>query len=292
MNKQSNLITIGHALENLKSGMTIGLSGFSFMNPPMALVREIIKKKLKRLTVVSGPTSGIETDILIGAGCVKKVITSCVAFEKIEGVAPNFRIAAENDEIEVWECDECMWHVALKAGIYDVPYMLWQGGLGSSIPKLNKGIKEIKINGKNFLKIPKIKIDISFLHCGLADKYGNVQFPKNIFLGRLFCEREIAEASKHVVCSVEKIVDNKFIMKNPEKTIIRNAQVIEIPFGAHPGASNGFYVPDLEHYKEYAKCCKEGKFDEYLEQYVFNIKNHDEYIDLIGKNRLKNLKLR
>ena len=53
------------------------------MNPPMAIVREIVKKGIKNLRLVSGPTSGIETDILIGAGCVKEVVTACVAFEKI-----------------------------------------------------------------------------------------------------------------------------------------------------------------------------------------------------------------
>ena len=82
---EAGIIDMKKAVGQLKSGMTIGLSGFSYMNPPMAIIREIIKKKINNLTIVSGPTSGIETDILIGAGCVKKVITSCVAFEKIEG---------------------------------------------------------------------------------------------------------------------------------------------------------------------------------------------------------------
>jgi len=291
MNKQSNLITLNEALNRVKSGITIGLSGFSYMNPPMAFIRGIIKRKLKNLTIVSGPTSGIETDMLIGAGCVKKVVTSCVAFEKIAGVAPNFRNAAENDKIEVWECDESIWHVALKAGIYDIPYMLWKGGVGSSIPKLNKEIEEVKVKGKWYLKIPQIKIDLSFLHCGFSDIQGNVQFPKNIFLGRLFCEQELAEASKDVVCSVEKIVDNKFIVQNSDRTIIRDASVIEIPYGAHPGASNGFYVPDLNHYKEYTKYCSEGKFKDYLDRYVLDTSSHDQYLDLIGRKKLERHKL-
>ncbi len=289
---ESKIITIDSALKNLNSSMTIGLSGFSYMNPPMALVREIIKKKIKNLTLVSGPTSGIETDILIGAGCVKKVITSCVAFEKIEGVATNFRKAVENNSIEVWECDECIWHIALKAGIQNVPYMLWPGGVGSSIPKLNKDIEEVKIKGDYYLKIPPIKIDISFIHCGIADKIGNVQFPKNIFLGRLFCEQELAESSKKVVCSVEKIVDNRTILQNPERIIIRNAEILEIPFGAHPGASNGFYIPDLDHYKEYVEYSKKGKFNEYLEKYIFGVNSQNEYLNLIGKNRLKSLEFK
>ena len=64
----------------------------------------------------------------------------------------------------------------------------------------------------------------------------------------------------------EKIIDNKEIRKNPERTIITNAWIVNAPKGAHPGASNGFYGPDLNHYREYVKYCKEGKFDKYLEK--------------------------
>ena len=55
----------------VENGMTVGLSGFAHQNPPMAIVRELIRRGVRGLTVVSGPTSGIETDLLIGAGAVR-----------------------------------------------------------------------------------------------------------------------------------------------------------------------------------------------------------------------------
>ena len=289
---KNKLISLNESIDKIKSEMTIGLSGFSYMNPPMVFVREIIRRKIKNLTLVSGPTSGIETDMLIGAGCIKKVVTSCVAFEKIAGVAPMFKKAAEEDEIEVWECDECIWHIAIKAGIYDIPYILWKGGIGSSIPKLNKDIEEITLKGEKYLKVPQLKIDLSFLHCGYSDIDGNVQFPKNIFLGRLFCEQELAESSRDVVCSVEKIMAKEFIIANHERTVIKNASILELPFGSHPGASNGFYVPDLDHYREYVKYCKDGKFGNYLEKYVYKVPDHDSYLDLVGRKKLESLRLK
>ena len=88
---KNRIINIKEAAKKVKNNSTIGLSGFSYMNPPMAIVREIVKKGIKNLRLVSGPTSGIETDILIGAGCVKEVVTACVAFEKISGVCKTFR---------------------------------------------------------------------------------------------------------------------------------------------------------------------------------------------------------
>ena len=282
---KNKIISIKEAIKKVKDNSTLGISGFSYMNPPMALVREIIKKNIKDLRLVSGPTSGIETDILIGAGCVKEVVTACVAFEKIAGAAPNFKKFAEQGKIKVWECDEAIWHIALKAGIHNEPYLLWPGAIGTSIPELNKDLKQIKIKNKYYLRIPAIKLDLGIVHCGFADKNGNVDFSKNLFLKRQFCEQEIAKASEETIVSVEKIIPK---VKNP---IIKNAFVVRAEFGCHPGASNGYYIPDLEHYKDYAKFCKENKFDKYLDKYIFNI-NHEEYLEKIGKERLNKLRLK
>jgi len=282
---KNKITNIKRAVKKIRDNSTIGLSGFSYMNPPMALVREIIKKNVKNLRIVSGPTSGIETDILIGAGCVKEVVTACVAFEKIAGVAPNFKKFAEKEKIKVWECDESVWHIALKAGIEKKPYLLWPGAIGTSIPELNKDLKQIKIKNKYYLKVPPIKLDLGIVHCGFADKRGNVGFPNNLFLKRQFCEQKIAQAAKETIVSVENIL---LKVENP---VIKNAVVIKAEFGCHPGASNGYYIPDLEHYKEYVKLCKEDKFDKYLDKYVFNL-DYEEYLEKIGKEKLNKLKLK
>ncbi len=289
---KNKLISIKNAADLVKDGSVLGLSGFSYMNPPMAIIREIIRQKKKNLTIVSGPTSGIETDILIGAGCVKKVITSCVSFEQIAGIAPNFRKAVENQEIELWECDEAIWHLAIKAGTYNMPYAVYRGGIGSDIPSLNKDIEVIKYYGKKYLRIPAIKIDTAIIHAGIADEYGNVQFSNNIFLGRTYCEKEIGLNANQVIASVEHIVPHEKILRNPQNTILSNVNVTKARFGCHPGASNGYYMPDLKHYKEYTKAAEDTRinktntFQKYLDKYVYGVKNHDEYLKIIGVNRL------
>lgn len=255
-------------IKKIKDSSKIALSGFSYMNPPMALVREIIRQKKKNLTIISGPTSGIETDMLIGAGCVKKLITACVSFEKICSVAPNFKKFYEEGKIKLWECDEAIWHLALKAGIENKKHILWQGGVGTSIPKLNKEIVEIKEDGNYYLKIPAIKPDYSIVHCTYANKNNELVFTSRLFRGRMFCEKELVKAGRVVIAQVEKIINN--LPKNKELRIGKADFVAEIPNGCYPAASNGFYAPDLEHYKKYVDYCKNNKFDEYLEKYVYN----------------------
>ena len=78
--------TIEQSVAQIQSGMTIGIGEFSYQNPPMTVVLEIINQNKQDLTLVSGPTSGLATDILIGAGCVSKVVTAAVAFEGVVGI--------------------------------------------------------------------------------------------------------------------------------------------------------------------------------------------------------------
>ena len=58
------------AVKNINKGDTIAIGGFAIYQRPMAFVREIIKQKIKNLTVI-GVTNSIESDILIGANSLK-----------------------------------------------------------------------------------------------------------------------------------------------------------------------------------------------------------------------------
>jgi glutaconate CoA-transferase subunit A len=287
------------AVALLKDGMIVGLSGFSYQNPPMALTREIIRRRVRDLTVVSGPTSGIETDLLIGAGCVRRVVTAGVAFERVLPIAPAFRRAAERGEIEIWECDECLWHLALKAGAWGMPYILWPGGVGTSIPELNPEIQEVEVEGRRYLRVPPIRPDIVFLHAAEADVHGNVRGAREAYLGRSFAERALALACRGpVVVSVERLVRNEQVVKSPERTFIRGALVVEIPWGAHPGGTSGRYVPDLPHYREYAEAGEARRrgdaapYQRYLERHVYGCEGHQDYVRTITVERLERLRMR
>ena len=81
---------LGEAAALVRDGMVVGLSGFSYQNPPMAIVREIIRRGVKDLTVVSGPTSGLETDLLIGVQfCIALAFGQRRIWQRIERVKPS-----------------------------------------------------------------------------------------------------------------------------------------------------------------------------------------------------------
>ncbi len=291
--RAERILDLLEAASLVEDRMVVGLSGFSYQNPPMALVRAIIRRRVKGLTIVSGPTSGIETDLLIGSGIVRRVVTAGVAFERVAPIAPAFRLAAERGSIEVWECDECLWHVALKAAAWGVPYLLWRGGVGSSLPELNRDLVEVEQDGIRCLRVPPVRPDIVFLHAAEADAYGNVRIAREAYLGRWFAERSLALAcAGPVVASVERIVPNEEVVESPARTILKGAMVVEAPWGAHPGGVSGHSGPDLDHVGEYAEAGEARRRGDpiasqrYLERHVYGLERHEDYVKTIGLERL------
>jgi len=296
--RRERVLGLKEAAALVRDGMIVGLSGFSYQNPPMAIVREIIRRRLKDLTIVSGPTSGLETDLLIGAGCVRRVVTAGVAFERVAAIAPAFRRAAEKGGLDVWECDECIWHLALKAAAWGIPHILWRGGVGTSLPELNPDLREVQEGGRRYIRVPRVQPDIVFLHAAEADPFGNVRMAREAYLGRTYSERALALACRGpVVATVERIVSNAEVAASPEWTTVRGALVVLAPWGAHPGGVAGRYLPDLEHYREYAAAGEalvrgdSEPYRRYLDRHVEEPDGHDAYVSSIGASRLQALQV-
>src|SRR5437879_11860896 len=68
---------------------------------PMALLRQLIRRGVKDLTVID---SGLSLDLLIAAGCVRKVVRYYAGGRFGVPVAPTFRRAVKRGAIGVWEC--------------------------------------------------------------------------------------------------------------------------------------------------------------------------------------------
>jgi len=278
----------------IQDGMAIIIGGFITSSHPMAIIRQIIRNKVKDLTVIGSASSGLDIDILIGAGCVKKVVSPYVGAETLAPIGPCFRIAAQKGEIDVWEIDEAMYYAGLRAAAQMLPFMPWRGCVGTSYPEVNPDIKEFKdpIKGETLLAVPAIEPDISIIHAAYADVYGNVQH-----LGTGFGDRAHARAADKRIVQVEKIVPNQEIRKDPLKTTIFGADaIIRAPYGAYPFSSPGFYLEDTEHIREYvraatvyAKDNDRGPLEEYLNKYIYEPETHVDYLERIGIRRLVGL---
>jgi glutaconate CoA-transferase subunit A len=292
--RESKVIDINTALSHVKNGMTIAIGGFINSSHPMIVVRELIRRGFNDLTIVGAASSGLEIDLLISSGIVKKVVSPYIGAEGLAAIGPSFRAAAERGLIEVFELDEAMFYAGLRAAAQRVPFNPWRSGIGTSFPEINPAIKVFKdpCNGETLLAIPAINIDISFLHAATSDIYGNVQY-----IGHAYGDRAIYAASDLTIVQVEKIVSNEEIRKDPLRTVVAGADgIIRAPFGSHPYASPGHYTEDKAHIKEYVvaatswtKNGDRGPIEKYLDKWIFQNKTHIEYLEKVGLSTLLNL---
>ena len=152
------------ALGWLEDGMSIALGEPA----PLAMVRAIVRKGLRDLTVIGG---GLAIDLLIAAGCVRKTVCYYAGGGTGVPVAPSFRHAAEQGAIEVWECEEGILTSGLDAAARGLPFLPWRGGVGTSLPALNPDLKVITdpVAGETLLAVPAITPDVALVHAAVSD---------------------------------------------------------------------------------------------------------------------------
>lgn len=276
------------------NGATVAIGGFVTANHPMPLVRELIRQRKNDLTIVGAATAGLEIDLLIGAGVVRKLIAPYCGAELYAPIGSCFRAAVEAGQIELWECSEYILYAGLQARAMGQDFFAWRGGVGTSIPELNPDLKVFASplgDGKEYLAVPAIPVDWAFLHVGVADRYGNGQHP-----GARFGDRIMARAADRVAVTCERIVGNEQIRRNPIMTSVPYADaVVSTPYGSHPFASHGFYAEDADHIHRYAAAAAAVRhgdrsgLEAYLDKYVTGPAGHDDYLDRVGRDRLGEL---
>jgi len=285
--RRERIIGEAEAAGWIESGMTIAIG----QPTPMAIVRQIIRRRLKDLTVVD---AGFSLDMLIAAGCVRKVASYYAGGGFGNPVMPSFRRAAERGEIEVWECEEGILCAGLQAAAQGLPFLPWRGAVGTSLPEVNTGLKLFKdpISGETLIAVPPIKPDVAILHAAAADAYGNVQHQGGPGWIDLFMRR----AADRTIVQAERIISNEQVRADPWKTTVADADaIVRAPFGAHPFYSRGFYVQDNAHLKLYneaasdAAAGKRGAMDQYLDRYCREPATHGDYLEQIGIKRLLEL---
>jgi acyl CoA:acetate/3-ketoacid CoA transferase alpha subunit len=271
-------------------GCYVGIELYGTVRCPMSLTRELIRKGYKKLR---GVGQGVfEADLLAAANCMKELDWTYIGLE-VYGVSHNLRRAVESGYIErvvEWSNAAIAWR--FKAAAMGVPFVPARTMLGTDTFKYSsaKAI-ECPFTQKPVALIPALVLDVGIIHVNRADKHGNCQID-----GITGFAAEMAAASKRVIVSAEEIVDTDEIRKAPDQTVIPYYlvdAVVHAPFGSHPGEMSGLYERDEEHIKGYFEDSKdEAKTKQYLDKWVYGIKSHEEYLTLVGKDRLEGLRIK
>jgi glutaconate CoA-transferase subunit A len=240
---------------------------------PMAATRALIRRGVKNLHLVALPTSSLQADLLIGAGCVGTLETSAVSLGEF-GPAPRFSAAVTGGTLTMKDATCPALHAALQASEKGVPFMPLRGLIGSDVLKYRDDWKVIDspFGGDDpIVLLPALKPDVALFHAPMADRFGNV------WIGRQRELATMAHAAARTVATVEKIVDND-LLADPMTAAgtlpgfyVEKVAVAER--GAWPLPLPDYYTADADHLALYARMAAtpEG-FTEYLDRYVYEKK--------------------
>jgi glutaconate CoA-transferase subunit A len=237
---------------------------------PMEATRALIRRGVKRLHLVALPTSTLQADILIGAGCVETLETSAVSLGEF-GLAPRFTAAITGKTINMKDATCPALHAAVQAAEKGVPFMPLRGLIGSDILAHRPDWRVIDNpfgNDDPIVLLPAIKPDVALFHAPLGDRFGNV------FIGR---DRELmtmAHASARTIATVERLHDGN-LLDDPALSAgtvpgFYVDTVAVAPRGAWPLQLLDHYPADGAHLAEYARMAATAEgFARYCEQHVY-----------------------
>lgn len=281
-NKNKKLVsketTVKEAVSQyIGNGDYIAIGGFGGVRIPTSVLHEIVRQGKKDLGF-SGHVATHDCQILAAGKCFNRCDAAYIVGLEARGLSKHARKVFQSGDIKVTEWSNAALSWRFKAAAMGVPFLPARTMLGTDTFEYSAG-KEIlcPFTGNKLLALPALHPDVAVIHVNRADVYGNCQID-----GIIVADDDIAKASKRVIITTEKIIDNEEIRNDPGKTIIPFwlvDAVIEVPFGSYPGNMPGEYFSDEEHLLEWLSVENdEERFVEFLDKNIYSCKNFNEYL--------------
>lgn len=238
--------------DNLRDGDTVAFEGFTHLIPHAA-AHEAIRQGCKDLTLIR-MTPDIIYDQMIGMGLAKKVVFSYAGNPGV-GLLRRMRDAIENGwprSIETVEHSHAAMANAYEAGAAGLSCAIFRGYRGAGLKDVNPDIKSITcpFTEEELAAVPAHRPDVAFIHAQKANRRGDV-----LIEGIIGVQKEAVLASKRAVVTVEEIVDD-FDDLHPNLCVLPHwtvTAIAQVPGGAHPSYTHGYYDRDNAAYLEWDK---------------------------------------
>src|SRR5258706_6481267 len=141
----------------------------------MAATRALARRGVRNLHLVCVPTSGLQADLLIGAGAVTTVETSAITLGEF-GTAPYFTTALRKRSLRILDATCPAIYAALQAAEKGIPFMPLRGMIGTDVLRHRTDWKFIDnpfSAGDPIVGLPPIRPDVALFHARSADREGN-----------------------------------------------------------------------------------------------------------------------
>jgi glutaconate CoA-transferase subunit A len=236
----------------------------------MEATRELLRAGTGGLRLLAVPTSGLQTDLLIGAGRVASVEAAAIALGEA-GLAPRFTAAMRAGSITMRDSTCPAVHAALQATEKGIPFVPLRGILGSDVLARRD---DWRVEQNPFadgpdpiVLLPALRPDIALFHAPRADAEGNV------WVGRHRELATMAHAAARTLVTVEEVVDGD-LLADPETApgaipAIYVTAIAVAPRGAWPLGLAGWYPADTEEIARYATAARTDEgFAAWLDEHL------------------------
>lgn len=207
---------IEEAIADVNDGASIAIGGFFACGVPRLLLKALIEKKSKDLTICCGcgPLVGAvdEMKALVENNQIKKLIDSYGLFRSAtKGLADPFEQAVRAGKIELEVYPMGTLAEKFRAAAAGVPAVYLPTGIGSIVEhstvtniKEHRVPKETRVfDGKTYVLEYALKPDFAFVHAHTGDIEGNLKYSKT---ARNF-NPVMAAAAKMTIAEVENLVE-------------------------------------------------------------------------------------
>ena len=195
--KDKVVASVADALAPLRDGMTILVGGFGLSGNAEALIRGVVERGVRDLTLVSNNAGNMGKGLALWlrAGIIRKVICSYI------GANEDLHTRMASGEVKVEITPQGTLAERMRAAGAGIPAFYTPTGVGTVV---EDGKETKEIDGRRYIMERALPGDVALVRAHTADRFGNLRFWKT---GRNF-NPVMATAAKLAIVECDQLVDN------------------------------------------------------------------------------------
>jgi 3-oxoacid CoA-transferase subunit A len=189
--------SVAEALAPLRDGMTILVGGFGLSGNAEALIRGVVERGVKDLTLVSNNAGNLGKGLAqwLRAGIIRKVVCSYV------GTNEDLHKGMADKTVEVEMTPQGTLAERMRAAGAGIPAFYTPTGVGTVVAE---GKETKVIDGREYILERALPGDVALIRAQTADRFGNLRFWRT---ARNF-NPVAATAAKLTIVECDRLVEN------------------------------------------------------------------------------------
>jgi 3-oxoacid CoA-transferase subunit A len=189
--------SVAEALEPLRDGMTLLVGGFGLSGNPEALIRGVVERGVRDLTLVSNNAGNLGKGLAqwLRAGIIRKVICSYI------GNNEDLHTRMASGEVAVEITPQGTLSERMRAAGAGIPAFYTPTGAGTVV---EEGKETRDFDGRRHILERALPGDVALVRAHTSDRFGNLRFWRT---GRNF-NPVMATAARLAIVECDQLVDN------------------------------------------------------------------------------------